>query len=107
MKANMNKIKKWGDKNPEYAIILSNDLFKPLKDLGFTLISIDTTWDFLGINAGAGTHSFIFELDTNSPHRIEDLIDEVAKLMWEDDGQPKTTFSYYFGTLWVYNPIIL
>ena len=83
--------------NTDWKDQLTEQFINPLQKLGFEFQNYDHTWHN---KTCTGVHILTLEHDGNSPCTRRQIKD----LMIDDDSQPFSNYTYYFGTLWIYIP---
>ena len=89
-------LKTFQDHSSEWLNIIQNDYIDPLIKMGFEFQGYGHQYN----ENISGIHTLIFESDNPKIKNTS----EIEKLMVQDDNQPKPSFTYYFGTLWVHIP---
>jgi hypothetical protein len=79
---------------------LQDSFITPLKKVRASLKGYGHQYDEA---SGTGIHTLIFDLGAGPTNQD---IKFIQSLMYQDDGQPTTTYTYYFGTLWVHIPYV-
>jgi hypothetical protein len=98
----MKKLKTFNIQNTDkdWITILNNTFINPLQQVKASLTGYGHQYDD---PSSTGIHTLIFELD-GGPTKKD--LQFIQSLMYQDDSQPITSYTYYFGTLWIHIPYI-